>query len=186
MNTVPKCKHNKTSRCRMRWSTDAVEMVSKDIVIVVILIIILLIIIIGCSICSKCRTSIWTAADDVHECCFDSFGRGHTVVLFLCNWQRWCCCSLILHYFTATSTSTVRHKMRRCHRLLTFFLVWCKEEDEEASGGIYKNKRNALYCIVFIHFYSTSGSLSLSEALPTTAIDTVSEFTRRSATGNCR
>ena len=43
-----------------------------------------------------------------------------------------------------------------------------------------------LYCIVFIHFYSASHSLSLSEALPTTAIDTVSEFTRRSATGNCR
>src|SRR6218665_3854413 len=37
-----------------------------------------------------------------------------------------------------------------------------------------------LYCIVFIHFYSGSHSLSLSEALPTTAIDTVSEFTRRS------
>ena len=31
-----------------------------------------------------------------------------------------------------------------------------------------------LYCIVFIHFYSASHSLSLSEALPTTAIDTVS------------
>src|SRR6218665_3287495 len=43
-----------------------------------------------------------------------------------------------------------------------------------------------LYCIVFIHFYSASHNLSLSEALPTTAIDTVSEFTRRSATGNCR
>src|SRR6218665_3622167 len=42
------------------------------------------------------------------------------------------------------------------------------------------------YCIVFIHFFSASHSLSLSEALPTTAIDTVSEFTRRSATGNCR
>ena len=38
-----------------------------------------------------------------------------------------------------------------------------------------------LYCIVFIHFYSASRSLSLSEALPTTAIDTVAEFTRRSA-----
>src|SRR6218665_3185361 len=34
------------------------------------------------------------------------------------------------------------------------------------------------YCIVFIHFYSASRSLSLSEALPTTAIDTVPEFTR--------
>src|SRR6218665_1036176 len=34
-----------------------------------------------------------------------------------------------------------------------------------------------LYCIVFIHFYSASHSLSLSEALPTTAVDTVSEFT---------
>src|SRR6218665_133588 len=30
--------------------------------------------------------------------------------------------------------------------------------------------RPALYCIVFIHFYSASHSLSLSEALPTTAI----------------
>jgi len=28
--------------------------------------------------------------------------------------------------------------------------------------------------------------MSLSEALSTTAIDTVSEFTRRSATGNCK
>jgi len=27
--------------------------------------------------------------------------------------------------------------------------------------------------------------MSLSEALPTTAIDTVSEFTHRCATGNC-
>src|SRR6218665_171633 len=35
-------------------------------------------------------------------------------------------------------------------------------------------------CIVFIHFYSASHSTSLSEALPTTAIDTVSEFTCRS------
>ena len=43
-----------------------------------------------------------------------------------------------------------------------------------------------LYCIVFIHFYSSSHSLSFLEALPTTAIDTVSEFTRRSATGNCK
>src|SRR6218665_1762136 len=35
------------------------------------------------------------------------------------------------------------------------------------------------YCIVFIHCYSASNSMSLSEALPTTEIDTVSEFTRR-------
>src|SRR6218665_1778197 len=39
-----------------------------------------------------------------------------------------------------------------------------------------------LYCIVFIHFYSAYHSLSLSEMLPTTAIDTVSEFTCRSTT----
>ena len=43
-----------------------------------------------------------------------------------------------------------------------------------------------LYCIVFIHFYSASHSLTLSEALPMTAIDTVSGFTRRSAIGNCK
>src|SRR6218665_3686121 len=42
-----------------------------------------------------------------------------------------------------------------------------------------------LYCIVFIHFYSASHSLSFSEALPTTETDTVSEFTRRSATAAC-
>ena len=42
------------------------------------------------------------------------------------------------------------------------------------------------YCTVFINFYSTSHSLSLSETLLSTAIDTVSEFTRRSATGNCK
>ena len=35
------------------------------------------------------------------------------------------------------------------------------------------------YCIVFIHFYNASHSMmSLSEALPTTAIDAVLEFTR--------
>jgi len=39
---------------------------------------------------------------------------------------------------------------------------------------------------VFIHFGSASHSMSLSEALQTTTIDTVSEFTRRSATGNCK
>jgi len=42
------------------------------------------------------------------------------------------------------------------------------------------------YCIVFIHFYSASHNMSLSEALPTTAIDTVSEFTSWSAIGNCK
>ena len=42
--------------------------------------------------------------------------------------------------------------------------------------------RSMLYCIVFIHFYSASYSRSFPEALPTTAIDTVSEFTRRSTT----
>jgi len=41
-------------------------------------------------------------------------------------------------------------------------------------------------CTVFIHFYSASHSMSFSEALPTAAIDTVSEFTRRRATGNCK
>jgi len=39
-----------------------------------------------------------------------------------------------------------------------------------------------IFDIVFIHFYSASTLMSLSEALPTTAIDTVSELTRRSAT----
>jgi len=51
---------------------------------------------------------------------------------------------------------------------------------------VFNSLYSLLYCIVFIHFYSASHSLSLSEALPTTAIDTVSEFTRRSATGNCK
>src|SRR6218665_3372260 len=46
---------------------------------------------------------------------------------------------------------------------------------------------NVLYCVVFIHFYSASNRASLSEALLTIAIDTVSEeFTRLSATGNCK
>ena len=43
-----------------------------------------------------------------------------------------------------------------------------------------------LHCIVFIHFYSASHSMRLSEALPTSAIDTVSEFTRRSTTCECK
>jgi len=43
-----------------------------------------------------------------------------------------------------------------------------------------------LYSIVLNHFYSASHSMSLSEAVPTTAIDIVSEFTRRHATGNCK
>jgi len=36
-----------------------------------------------------------------------------------------------------------------------------------------------LYCIVFVHFYSASHSMSLSEALPTTAIDTVLDIPKR-------
>jgi len=36
------------------------------------------------------------------------------------------------------------------------------------------------YCIVFIHFYSAYHSMSFSEELPTTAIDTASEFTHGS------
>ena len=40
--------------------------------------------------------------------------------------------------------------------------------------------------IVLIHFYSASHSTGLSEVLPITTTDTVSEFTRRSATGNCK
>ena len=44
----------------------------------------------------------------------------------------------------------------------------------------------AMYCVVFIHFYSASHSMSLSEVLPTTEIDTVLEITSRSATANCK
>jgi len=44
----------------------------------------------------------------------------------------------------------------------------------------------SISCIVFIHFYSAPHSMSLSAALPTTAIDTVSELTRQSATGNSK
>jgi len=43
-----------------------------------------------------------------------------------------------------------------------------------------------LRIIVFIHFYRAFHSVSLSEALPTTANNTVSEFTCRSATDNCK
>ena len=56
---------------------------------------------------------------------------------------------------------------------------------EKAHSGSFELRYEisiVLYCIVFIHLYSASHSLSLSEALSTTAIDTVSEFARRSAT----
>src|SRR6218665_2963683 len=46
------------------------------------------------------------------------------------------------------------------------------------------NPDNGFTYILFIHFYSASHSRSLSETLPTTSIETVSEFTRRSATDN--
>src|SRR6218665_1403746 len=36
-----------------------------------------------------------------------------------------------------------------------------------------------VHCFVFIHFYCASHIMSFSEALPTTAIDTMSKFTRR-------
>src|SRR6218665_1250419 len=39
-----------------------------------------------------------------------------------------------------------------------------------------------LYCMVLNHLNSASHSMSRSEALPTTAFDTVLEFTRRRAT----
>jgi len=48
------------------------------------------------------------------------------------------------------------------------------------------NHNIVLYCIVLVHFYSASQCMSLSEVLPTTAIDTVSELTRQSATGSCK
>jgi len=43
-----------------------------------------------------------------------------------------------------------------------------------------------LYCIAFIHFYSASHSMSLSETCQIPAIDPMSKITRRSATGNCK
>src|SRR6218665_2855726 len=45
-------------------------------------------------------------------------------------------------------------------------------------------RRVCMYCIIFIYFCSASHGMDLSEALRTTAIHNVSEFTRRSAT--CR
>ena len=45
--------------------------------------------------------------------------------------------------------------------------------------SVCANYVNSFDCIAFIHFYSASHSMSLSVALPTTAIDTVSEFIRR-------
>jgi len=56
---------------------------------------------------------------------------------------------------------------------------WFEHDNiEERSRG--RNVVYKTYCIVlfsvFIHFYSASHNMSLSEALPTTAIDTVSEF----------
>ena len=55
-------------------------------------------------------------------------------------------------------------------------------------GTLEKITRKKVYlkCIVFILFYSASHRMSLSEAIRTTAINTVPEFTRRSATGNCK
>jgi len=53
-------------------------------------------------------------------------------------------------------------------------------EDEESR----QPHSSGWNCIVFIHFYSASHSMSLSEALPIIAIDIVSEFICRSATGN--
>ena len=38
-------------------------------------------------------------------------------------------------------------------------------------------RASGLYCVVFIHFHSASNSISLSEALPTTAIDNVGVYT---------
>src|SRR6218665_2436481 len=36
-----------------------------------------------------------------------------------------------------------------------------------------------IFCLVFSHFYSASHIMSLSEVIPTTAIETASGFTRR-------
>ena len=73
----------------------------------------------------------------------------------------------------------VRRNTLRCISVKCF-------EHIPSSFGFNANAGSSLslYCIVFIHFYSASHGMSLSEALPTIAIDTVSEFTRRSATGN--
>jgi len=49
------------------------------------------------------------------------------------------------------------------------------------TGHVYEFVRGRQ---LLLYFYSASHSVSLSEALSTTKIDTVSEFTRRSATHN--
>src|SRR6218665_352658 len=61
-------------------------------------------------------------------------------------------------------------------------------QEEVSSPAVFTITRshNFVHVFVFIHIYSASHSISLSEVLRTTAIDTVSEFTRRSATGNCK
>src|SRR6218665_528613 len=50
------------------------------------------------------------------------------------------------------------------------------EPEKQTVQTIRRLRWKVLYCIVFIHFSSASHSMSLSEALPTTAIDTVSEY----------
>jgi len=55
----------------------------------------------------------------------------------------------------------------------------CSEEVREPSSMTPRSYA-CIFCIVLIHFYRASHRMSLSKALPTIAIHTVSEFTRRS------
>src|SRR6218665_1538325 len=87
---------------------------------------------------------------------------------------------------TGPRLSPLRHRSKRSHRRT-------RNGRNHPCTYLYLSVclyvRLSLLCwrpIVFIHFYSASPSMSLSEALPTTAIDTVSEFTRRNVTGNCK
>src|SRR6218665_138047 len=56
----------------------------------------------------------------------------------------------------------------------------------QAETNFTRMKQVGDDCIVFIPFYSASHGISLLEALLTTAIVTLSEFTRQSASDNCK
>src|SRR6218665_541643 len=90
------------------------------------------------------------------------------------------------------------HTHTRCAKLVLLHALYSSQQEYSVGDKVLKLKNRSclcntmnpdsllgtksilLYCIVLIHFYSASHGISLSEVLPTTAIDTVSEFTRRS------
>ena len=97
-----------------------------------------------------------------------------------------CFVSLCLLFLSNVSSSILSTRTGFVCSLASasFKKLFTLRRNAETAWPVYNLCFIIFYCrpIIFIHLYSASNSMSLSEALQTTANDTVSEFTCRSCT----